>query len=91
MRALKRHKRLLILPGIRQRAPVSAEQSHVPRIADRGLFQDRHGLGTLVGCPQCARVGDRNVRIVRVLAIAVTKRLKRASEFIRAQNISTRC
>ena len=50
--ALERRKRLLILAGIRQRAPVSPEQRHAPWIADRGLLQDRHGLGTLVGCPQ---------------------------------------
>ena len=53
-------------------------------ISDRGLFQHRHSLGTLVGCPQRARIGDRSIRIVRVLAIAGTKRLKRMSGFVRA-------
>ena len=79
VRAFERHKRLLILAGISQRAPVGARQSHVAWIADRRLLQHGYGLGALVVRPQLPRVGDGCIRIVRILTIAGTERLERAS------------
>ena len=81
MRALEHVERLLEAAGIRERAPVGAEQRLVVRVMQRGGFQHRGGLRALAGGAQGARVTDRGIGIARIGAEFLAERLRVAAPF----------
>jgi hypothetical protein len=73
MRTLEDVERLLEIAGIRERAPIGAEQDTVVGIVQRRGLEHGRGLRALVGRAQGLRIADRIVGIARIGAKAFTQ------------------
>ena len=86
VRAAEHVERLVVVAGLGQRAAIGAEQRHIVRIADRGLLQNGHRLGALLGGAQRPGIADGRIGIAGIFAVA--RRPRRSSE--RRQSASLR-
>jgi hypothetical protein len=77
--AAEHFERLVEMADIGKRTAIGPKQRRVVGLGKRCLFQDRYGLGALAARTQSPRIGKGGLRIVRVGAVALAKRLGLAS------------
>ena len=73
MGAVEHFQRLVIIPGLGQRAAVGAEHRLVVRLFDRSLLKDGDSLSALSRRAQRLRVAQRYLDVRRIGAILLTQ------------------